>query len=576
MQTDAITDENKGRLLAALFSHGPERALTVYLSVSVLLYGSYPYWCALFGGAFLAFFLWRTIKKERKLVFPLSLPSIAICVAVIFYLLSVFWAIDKGMAFLGFLKYLPVLLLIPLAATIGSDREQLLRALARAGGVSVAVCLALSVVPGIRSAFFPEGRFSGQFLYANAYGLFLLACAVILCMKKPPLKLDYVLCALSATGVSLTGSRSLLILAAVVFVLLLFTNWRGALALALGVLAAVLASFLFSIAGTLERSADISFASGEWLTRLAYYQDGLRLIFEKPFGLGHMGWWYMQPAIQTSVYDVRLIHNWLLQSALDVGILPALLLVAAAVTLFFSKQNGFREKTLIALILGHGLIDFDLAYLPVVFILVLLLPSGRPVTLRLPGKRNLLPLAICAVAAASSLWIGAASFASYMGMEKAAVALYPGFTEAMEKSLIAEPDPEQALLWSDRILARNAYVFDAYDVKAKVYAENGAWADAAAMKQASLMISRLHGSNYDEQLMYIHFAIQQAASVGDVDTCLYLTDLALGVPGALDDVSNSLSPLAYQLKHKPTLTLSDDSLRFLEYLQEFRAKLLTQ
>ena len=563
----------KGRLLTALFPRGQERTLTVFLTASVFLCGLYPYWCALLAGAFLALMLYRVVKKGKTIVFPLSLASVAICIAVLFYLLSVCWAIDKGMAFLGFLKYLPVPLFIILTATIDVDRERLLQSLARAGGLSVAICLILCIVPDLRSVFIIEGRFSGPFQYANAYGLFLLAGIVILTVKRPTLKLDYIICALCSLGVFLSGSRSLFVLAAVVFVLLLFINRQIVFASGAGLLAAVIMSLLFTMTGTLQRSADISFSSGEWLTRLAYYQDGLRLVFEKPFGLGHLGWWYMQPAIQTSVYDVRLIHNWLLQAALDIGVIPALFLAVSAVTLFFHKRHGYREKLLIALILGHGLIDFDLAFIPVVFILVLLLPIDSTVRLQTEGKRMIAPLALCSIAAAVSLWLGTASFLSYVNWDKAAVSVYPAYTEAMEKAIISEPDPDQALLWSNKTLSCNQYIFDAYNVKSKVYADKGMLVDAVEMKLEYLSIARLQGRDYDELLMYIHYAIQQAASEGDVESCRNLADLALKVPDTLEELSKTLSPLAYRLKHQPTLLLSEDSTRFLAYIQGFKATL---
>ena len=79
--------------------------------------------------------------------------------------------------------------------------------------------------------------------------------------------------------------------------------------------------------------------------------------------------------------------------------------------------------------------------------------------------------------------------------------------------------------------------------------------------------------NYDDLLMYSHFAIQQAASTGDSNNCRYLADMALSIPGTLDELNDSLSPLAYRLKHQPTLVLSDDSMQFIAYLREFRASL---
>lgn len=58
----------------------------------------------------------------------------------------------------------------------------------------------------------------------------------------------------------------------------------------------------------------------------------------------------------------------------------------------------------------------------------------------------------------------------------------------------------------------------------------------------------------------------------DTETCRYLIDLALDVPATLIDLEGYLSPLAYELE-LPTLALSDVSIRFLTYIQEFRATL---
>jgi hypothetical protein len=572
-QRRPINKTGKGRPKAALFPRDPNRVISAFLIASVFLYGLYPYWCALLAGAFLIILLCFSLKSGRLMIFPFSLPALFICVSVLFYLVSVIWAVDKGMAVFGFLKYLPVPVFIVLIATLGLDKEKMLQALARAGGLSVAASLLLSMNPAIHEAIFQNGRFSGPFLYANSYGLFLLACIVILSVKKPAHKMDYAICILCASGIILTGSRSLLILAVGSVALLLFINWRFVLTAVSGALVTGMFLWLLNNTGALQRSTDISFASSEWITRIAYYQDGLHLAITHPLGLGHSGWWYLQPVAQTSVYNVRLIHNWLLQAMLDIGIVPALLLIAAAVLLLLYKGHTLRDKLLIVLLLGHSLIDFNLAFLPNVFILILLLPVGRPLEMPIRGKRLISLLFLSSVLVAASLWLGTASFLSFMGQDKAAATMYPFYTDTMEKIIVTENDPEQALFWAERILKHNRYVFDAYDVKAKVYADRAWFLDAVAMKQEVLAISRLHGADYDELLMYIHFALQQADAADDAETCLMLTDLALSIPAALEAVENSMSQWAYKIKHTPTLFLSDQSLGFLAYLEGYRETL---
>jgi hypothetical protein len=188
-------------------------------------------------------------------------------------------------------------------------------------------------------------------------------------------------------------------------------------------------------------------------------------------------------------------------------------------------------------------------------------------------KKEWLALACFVVAMASFLWLGAASLLSAFGNDKAAVALCPAFTDAMEKIIVAESDPQQAAVWADRALKNNPYVYDAYDVKAKAFAERGQWGDAAAMKKESLSISRLHGRNYDEFLMYIHFAIKQAAEEGDAELCARLAGMALDVPGALDALEGGLNEFAYCVAHQPTLELSAQSQELLEYLGKFQEQL---
>ena len=556
----------KGRL-SALSAVSTETTMAAFALASVLLFGLYHYWAALLAGLFLAVALCRAAKARKAIVLPTTLPAVIIAVAVLFYLLSVFWAADRGMALLGFFKYLPVPLFMVLIATAGINREKLLQAFAYAGGLSAAACLLLGLFPVFNGILYPGGRFSGTFQYANSYGLYLLVSAVIIGTKKDLEKTDCVLCCVSFAGIFLTGSRSLLVLALATAAVLLFVNRKAVLAMACGIPVAVALSWALGIAVTVQRSANVSFESGEWLTRLAYYQDGIRLIAQYPFGMGHSGWWYVQPATQTAVYNVRLIHSWPLQVALDIGILPVAFLIAAAAAAFFHKKSKLREKLLLILILGHSLIDFNMAFLAVMFVLVLLIPGTRTVKIYLSGKRLTAAAASCCIAVVAFAWLGTASLMSFAGLNKVAATAYPLYTEAMERVVALENNPEEAYRWAGRILENNKFVYGAYDVKARVYASEGDWLNAVRMKQESLALSRLHGESYDELLMYIHYAMQKAEAEGDVGSYAKLKRLAIGIPGQMEDVDRSMSSLAYRLKHKPKLTLSEQSEGFLGYLR---------
>jgi len=372
----------------------------------------------------------------------------------------------------------------------------------------------------------------------------------------------------------MTGSRSLLVLLALTMLVLLFVNWRAVCLATLSGLAAVALIFLIAPEALL-RASDVSFSSGEWITRLAYYYDGIRLLPGHLFGMGHLGWWYMQPRIQTAVYDARFIHCWPLQVALDVGVIPALLLVGSAVRLFFHKKVDFRGKLLLILICGHALIDFDLNFLPVAFLLVLVLPDGGGKATQPSKPKKQWMGAAALLAAGLSLWLGTATLLSYVGAQKAALALYPYDTEAMEAMELQESDPIQAEQWADRILRGNPLVYEAYNVKAKALASQGDWMDAVQMKQRFLSIYRLEGKEYDVYLQYIYAALQQAAAGEDIDTCILLTDWGLSVPETMETVKKELSPYAYQISHQSTLVLSSQSQDFLVYLGDYQKRLQT-
>ncbi|MCL2046896.1 MAG: O-antigen ligase family protein [Oscillospiraceae bacterium] len=563
----------KGRFFA-LFSNKKYIALYAFATISILLFGQYHFWSAFLGGAYLAIAIIITVIKKQYLNVSFGLPTLLIHLVVLSYFVSIIWAIDKGMATLGFFKYLTVSLIILLADGTAVNKNKILETYATIAGLSVILCCLLSFIPSIRREVFYGGRLGGTFLYANSYGLYLLLSMVIISTKETMRKIDYFFCFIIGLGIILTGSRSIFVISIVSILLLFFINKRAVVSFACGALLASLLSFWFNNVGGIQRSISISLSSGEMLNRLAYYYDGSRLIINHPFGLGHYGWWYVQTSIQSSLYNVRLIHNWVLQLALDVGIVPTILLATSVLIVAFHKNSILRTRLLILLIFGHSLIDYNLAFLSTAYIAIMAMQVDKNMVKITNRKALTIIIVVSLVLLCIYICLGAATFLSFIGNDTTAVRLYPFYTEAMEKIIITESDPDEAFVWAERILVLNPYVHDAYDVKARVYASKGLWLDAVDMKREFIMKSRLNGSDYDELLIYIHFALIEADANGDYDAMNELIDLALSIPSLLDNVTASLNPLAYRLRHKPTLFLSEDSLRYLEYLYEYQAALL--
>ncbi len=110
--------------------------------------------------------------------------------------------------------------------------------------------------------------------------------------------------------------------------------------------------------------------------RLIYYADACSIIKDHPWlGVGGGGWASIQYLYQTAYYDVSLVHNSILQIALDSGI-PGLLLFLALLVLVIvhiwrgrnillqGEQYHLLNPALLGglLFFGHSVVDVDMAF----------------------------------------------------------------------------------------------------------------------------------------------------------------------------------------------------------------------
>lgn len=135
----------------------------------------------------------------------------------------------------------------------------------------------------------------------------------------------------------------------------------------------VLLSMLsFSIlTNTGKRLLNASLSSGVLQERFVYYEDSLKQITHNGFGNGISTFQYRQFKDQSAFYDVKYIHNSILQIAYDLGILPMLIFLIAylygGIKLFKSKANIYYISIYIIIFL-HSLLDFDFSYAPILVI----------------------------------------------------------------------------------------------------------------------------------------------------------------------------------------------------------------
>ena len=86
------------------------RFLQIVLTISLIFIGTFHEYLSCAVSLTILVFIIVKVVQGTSIRFRINISSIAILTLILFYMLSCFWAIDSGMAFIGFLKFLPVFL----------------------------------------------------------------------------------------------------------------------------------------------------------------------------------------------------------------------------------------------------------------------------------------------------------------------------------------------------------------------------------------------------------------------------------------------------------------------------------
>ncbi len=474
------------------------------------------------------------IRKSREgLRLRLNAASAAVFVLALFYFLSAFWAVDSWTALRGGIAILPVpLFLLCLMQTGPESRMRLLRDLPYLGAAMTALSLILGQVPSLSGTFWWRGRLAGLFGYPNVYACFLLVGLESLLLTEPDEKHEYreFLCGgILFVGLLLSGSRFVFVLtvAGLAAALFLRRNSHTALVILGSVAAGCVFDLIFILltgsgSGSTSRVLEISADSYSLLARLLYWKDALPVIGTHPFGLGSLGYSFLQGSIQTGVYTVRFVHNSFLQILLDVGWIPAGAALAAVLQTLLSKRSGAAQRLMLLTLILHCLLDFDLEYVSMYFILLCLLDwdCGREGSVRIPIPAETVPAVLLSV---FGLYVGTASSLMYHNRYDEAFQICPwdtvSETAVMEKERYIS---DQKTLAED-ILSRNSFVASAWDAMAlSAYAEND-FESYTDYKRTAISCARYDMEEYREyfrRLEDFYEGYSEAADTEGMAACL--------------------------------------------------------
>lgn len=521
----------------------------------------------------LLFLLFYKIHKNKKLIFTKDIKFILILVWSVSYLITTFYSADTELAFLGFLKFFTVpifILLIMQYEYSESEREKWFEWIGKIGAVMVIICLLSILVK--KDLFFYQNRLAGFFNYANSFAMFLLIGLISLGFKKEFKIIDYIVMSLLLIGIILTNSRSLLIITIVSYItVLIFSKTHKKVKLLnSGILLVVGISVVF-IAGLLgvnNRIATTSGSSSEWVLRILYYKDALRMISDNIFGYGHMAWWYMQEGFQTGAYDAQYVHNGLLQVALDAGVIPAILIVIIFIKGFFEKNRSARDKVLMVIILGHALIDFDMEFLAITLPLFMTLEFDKKFNI----KEITLVKLTTGVLIAFYSFFDLVTFLGNAGLYDNVNKVF-AYSMNLDKQLQTEIDSANVIRVAEKLYDKNKYFINAAKVLSQMEQSQNNYEKAHEYELWIVKNKKYTMRNYIEYVSFLENAIKYYYSIGDNGEVKKYINRLNEVEVMINTVKETSDELAYKIQHKPRLDIPDEVINYIAAMNEFEKKL---
>lgn len=496
------------------------------------------------------------LRRERRLTVSVTLTAIAVAVLMVGYALSPLWAVDGGEAVFGFYKFLPIPLYLLVLMQQPQGRERAIAGLPYMLTVTTVISVGLMYIPGLETYFAVAGRLSGPLQYPNTFAALLLVAELLLLTKDRWRWWDFGCIAVLLFGILYTGSRTVLIVAAASNVAALLINrnkrirWIAAGGLVLGALAVVGYCAVTHSFDVIGRYLNITLNSSTFVGRILYAYDALPVILRHPFGLGYMGYFFVQQSIQTGVYGILYIHNDFLQFLLDVGWIPCLALLAAIVRSVCSKTLPLRYKLVLLTMAAHSCFDFDLQY-AAVFMVFLLFTDTDAFTRRQINVSKAARLTAVTVLSALCLYFGTVKALHRFQLYRAADALYPSATLSQIEIIKASEDMDEITALADEIIERNDYVAVAYSVKARDAYRRGDFAKVIQYKKLTMdtaPFSTVECREYAEMLMV---GIDLYEKAGDTKSAQYCKRELVQVADRIATIDRRVSPLGKKIVEQP-------------------------
>lgn len=520
--------------------------------------------------AFSGYLLFK-FKKNEKLCIKVNLTSIAVSVIVLFYGISVLWALDKGMAFIGFFKFFPLILFL-LSFWQTNKTNQIFNILPYIGVFIASISTIFSFIPAVSGLFTVSGRLSGFFQYPNTFALFLLVCELLIICKSKLKLIDWISLIILIGCLLYTGSRTAFVLFLVSNFVMLLTNANKKFKIILFVSAILMLAVIFIIAmfgpegNIFSRYLKYGLTESTLIGRLLYISDALPLVLKYPFGMGYMGYHFIQGSIQTGVYNVAYVHNEFLQFALDIGLIPALIFVVALVRFFFKKHISFSKKVIVAVICLHSLFDFNFQFLAILMLLLLLCEDEKDKCVFITKTFALRTVTI--VFAVINLYMALSLTLAHFGVRETADKLFPYNTRNTLNMLNYEENIDRANELAEKVLKQNTNYYAPFSAKAKYAYSEGDFVGVIENKNAVFDRIPFRYTEYREYCVMLINGITAYEKIGDSNSALICKNELIRTKEKLESNEQRLSLFGSMIDEQPATQLSSDILYYIENLEK--------
>lgn len=475
------------------------------------------------------------------------------------------------------MKYLPgVLCFLLLMQFEEKDKNKLFDVIPLSGAVMCVLSYLLGQIPMLNSYFFSgNGRLVGFFQYSNSFSLYLLIGIVSIANKDKADIKDKIFLLILVVGILLTGSRITFLLTLVYGIYQVIKRRKNIkqVTVLIGVilLSICIAIALLFITGKIDvifRLLKISFGESTFIGRVIYFLDGLKILANNPRGIGYMGYSYVYPQIQTANYTVKFVHNDFLQQALDTGIISAIILMYLFFSNILSKKPPILKRELLIIMFVHMLFDFDMQFLVLHFIFVMILEKteGSVKYYKLP-KSKIINTMIIVMPVIIFGYFCVGTLADNLGNYELALELLPNKTSTNIKKMQQTKSLTEANEIADDLLKNNKYVYTAFKVKTGYALNTKNWKQMIENQKKAIELNKYDIKEYEEYVLMISSALEQTVKQSKEET-KYLLEELQKINELLEQTKQETSPLAYKIVDRPELEMSSEIITYLEKLNK--------